>query len=231
MIFLAEKDYYETLGVSKNASQEEIKQAYKNLAKKYHPDVSTEQNAEHKFKEINEAFSVLGDEQKRKNYDAFGSAGERFSGFQGFNYGDFSHMDFDFQDLFSEMGFGGFDEFFGRARGSGRARRQRKGEDIIIKLSVSFMEAAKGAEKEIELKRVEECSKCHGKGTLSDKGRKTCPTCRGRGIETKTQKTFFGIFQTQMTCSQCHGSGEIITEPCLECNGMGKVSRKRKISV
>ncbi|MFH1587802.1 MAG: molecular chaperone DnaJ [Candidatus Diapherotrites archaeon] len=221
---MAGKDYYSVLGISKNASQEEIKKAYKQMAKKFHPDVSSESNAEQKFKEVNEAYGVLGDETKRKNYDQFGEAGEKFSNFGGFNSGDFSRMDFDFSDLFSGMGFGGFEDLFG-----GMQRRgAQKGADIVVKLGISFMDAALGTEKEIEIQRIEECEKCHGSGGT---GIKNCPQCNGRGMEVKTRKTIFGIFQTQSTCSKCRGEGGIITDPCKECNGQGKLKRKRKIKL
>ncbi len=218
------KDYYNILGVSKNASQDEIKKAYKKLAKKYHPDVSSEPNAESKFKEIQEAYSVLSDETKRRNYDQFGEAGEKFSGFGGFNFGGFSHSEFDFEDLFEGMGFGGLGDLFGTRK----KRSPKKGQDLVLKLSISFMEACFGTEKEIEITRIEKCDACNGVGGT---GLKTCPVCHGRGVETRTRRTFLGIMQTTNTCNNCGGTGTIIQNPCNKCNGTGLIKKKRKIKI
>jgi molecular chaperone DnaJ len=219
------KDYYEVLGLQKNASQEEIKRAYKQMAKKFHPDVSSEADAETRFKEVQEAYGVLGDETKRRNYDQFGSAGEKFSGFGGFNYGDFSHAEFDFEDLFSGMGFSGFGDLFGSRQ---RKNRPQKGQDLIFKLSISFMEAVFGTTKEIELNRIEKCDSCNGQGGT---GKKTCSICKGKGMETRTRRTILGLMQTSSTCSNCGGEGTIISNPCNKCNGSGLMNKKRKIKI
>ncbi len=222
------KDYYEVLGINKNASEQEIKTAYKKLAKKYHPDISKEENAEEKFKEVLEAYSVLKDPQKRKNYDQFGHAAEGFQGFKGFGEGfsgfDFSGAGFDFEDIFDSFGFG---DIFG----SRKRRGPKKGVDLRVDLSIGFKEAAFGTEKEIEIERLEECSKCNGTGSEKKDGLITCPECRGTGYETRNQRTPFGTFSTKTTCRRCRGEGKTIKNPCSECNGTGRKRKNRKIKV
>lgn len=228
------KDYYEILGIKKDSSQEEIKNAYKKLAKKYHPDVSKEGNAEEKFKEVLEAYNVLSDPQKRSNYDQFGHAAEGFSGFrgfgdfgQGFDFSDFSNVGFDFEDLFDRFGFG---DIFGREFRRTK-HRARKGLDLRYDLSVGFEEAAFGTEKEIELERVEECEKCGGSGSAGKGGMIDCTECGGSGVKETTKRTFFGIFTTRTACRKCRGEGKIVKNPCKECNGLGRIRIKRKIKV
>jgi len=219
------KDYYNILGVSRGTSQEEIKKAYKKLAKKYHPDISKEPDAEQKFKDVQHAYSVLGDEQKRRNYDQFGEQAERFGGgggFQGFG---------GFEDIFESFGGGGFSDIFGSAFGFGGRRGPRRGEDIAFRLNLSFEEAAFGTEKEIEIQRVEVCDTCNGSGAKPGAKISTCSICHGSGIERKVRKTFLGVIQTQNTCSKCGGQGKIPEENCNTCNGEGRVKKKKKLKV
>jgi molecular chaperone DnaJ len=227
---MTEKNYYNTLGIQKNASTEEIKKAYKQLAKKYHPDISKEPNAEQKFKEVQEAYSILSDPTKRQNYDQFGSASQKFTGFKGFNYGDFSNMEFDFEDLFNGMGFRGFSDMFGMGQKT-RKRRPQHGEDIAIKLTISFMEAAFGTQKDIIFERIEECEEGNGNGAKKGTHPTTCPNCNGKGIETKTIRTILGIMQTTTTCTRCKGEGTTIKEPCPKCKGRGKTLNKKKATI
>lgn len=227
---MAEKrDYYEILGLNKGASEQEIKSAYKKLAKKYHPDISKDKNAEEKFKEVLEAYSVLRDPQKKANYDEFGHAAEGFQGFkgfggQGFSGFDFSGMGFDFDDLFKGFGFG--DMF-----GSRQRRGPRKGVDLRFDLSIKFEEAVFGAKKEIEIERVEACDKCNGTGSEEKDGLINCPQCQGSGMQTSSQRTPFGTFTTRTTCRKCSGEGKTIKNPCSKCSGTGRIKKKRKIMV
>ncbi len=222
------KDYYEILGVERNATQEEIKAAYKRLAKKYHPDLNKEPGAEEKFKEIQHAYSVLGDETKRKNYDQFGQEAENFQGFSGFG----SHeANFDFEDIFDSMGFGSaFEEFF---TGFGREhrRRPRRGEDIVIRLNISFEEAVNGGKKKIEFERYEECNTCKGSGAKPGSKIIKCQKCNGTGVGKTIRRTFIGVIQTQTTCSKCGGEGSYVEQKCEECNGAGKVKRRKTIEI
>lgn len=227
-------DYYETLGLKKGASNEEIKKAYKDLAKKYHPDVSKEHDAEKKFKEINHAYSVLSDPQKKEQYDAYGEdAFKGFGGGSGGGYGGFGGGNVDFEDLFSQFsnfGFSDFGDLFG-GRGSGGGRRTHKdnGSNIKLELTLSFEEAAFGATKEIAYERIERCEKCHGTG--AEGALKTCSTCKGKGMEVRQQRTPFGIFQTQSVCHTCAGNGQIPEKVCSKCDGDGLIARKATISV
>ncbi len=231
---MAEKDYYKILGLGKGASEQEIKAAYKRLAKKFHPDISREQNAEEKFKEIQEAYSVLSDSQKRQAYDSYGHGFEGFRGFSGFGPGfsgfsGFSSMDFDFEDLFNMFTRGGFSDIF-----SSQFRREgtpEKGSDLRVNMPVSFEEAAFGAEKEISVQRIVQCGECGGKGYRKDSDIETCRHCNGRGVVTKTRRTVLGMFQTTSTCPNCHGSGHEIKNPCRKCKGRGSFDEKRKIKV
>ncbi len=225
------KDYYKTLGVSKNATKEEIKKAYKQLARKYHPDVNKDPGAAEKFKEINEAAQVLGDDTKRQQYDQFGDA-ESFkqaSGFRGFDFSDFG---FDFTD-FASFDFGDiFDRFFGGGtpfRTTGR--RASRGADLRYDMEITLEEAAFGAEKEILIPRNETCPECDGTGAESDSDIITCPDCDGTGMVRRTQRTPFGMFSTSTTCRKCHGEGRYIKEECPTCDGTGIVHERRKIKV
>jgi molecular chaperone DnaJ len=225
-------DYYSVLGLKKGASLEEIKKAYKEHAKKFHPDVSKEHDAEKKFKEVNEAYSVLSDPEKKENYDKFGDNYKGFEGYkqQGFGQGN----DFDFEDIFSQFGFGGFsdlNDMFGGAGGGGRGRGQRKdnGSNLKVELTITFNEAVFGATKDINYERIQKCEKCNGSGAEGEL--KNCSTCKGRGHVLHQQRTPFGIFQTQAVCHTCHGKGQMAEKECTHCNGNGFTSSRTKLSV
>ena len=206
---MAKRDYYEVLGVDKNADDAAIKRAYRQLAKKNHPDVNPgDKDAEERFKEINEAYQVLSNPQKRAQYDQFGHDGPQ-AGFGGGGYGDFSG--------FSGGGFGGFEDIFssffgGGAGGGARSNGPVPGDDLRYDLTLSFEEAALGCEKEINLVRDEECPTCGGTGAAPGSKVETCSTCNGTGQERVVSNTPFGRIQNIRTCSRCHGSGKIITE-------------------
>ena len=219
---MAERDYYEILGVSKSASNDEIKKAYRNLAKKYHPDVSTEPNATEKFKEVQKAYDCLSDETKRANYDQFGSEdGNPFGGGQGFNG--------------FNGGFGGFEDIFSSFFGGGRQRRgpsgPMKGSDIRMNINLTFEEAAFGTKKEIKVDRYEECTRCGGTGAESKNDIHTCSRCRGTGRIITEQQTILGRIQSESVCPDCRGKGKIIDHACSSCRGAGKVKKQAKISV
>ena len=223
------RDYYDVLGVAKDADDAAIKKAYRQLAKKYHPDVNPgDKNAEEKFKEVNEAYQTLSDPQKRATYDQFGPDGPQ-AGFGGGGFGGFSG--------FEGGGFGGFEDifssFFGGGAGGARSNGPIPGDDLRYDLTISFEEAAMGCEKEINLVRDEECPTCHGSGAKPGSKVDTCPNCHGTGQERVVSNTPFGRIQNVRTCSRCHGEGKIITEPCAKCHGRGKVrvSKRRTIKV
>ncbi len=219
-----EKDYYKILGVSKDASKEEIKAAYKRLAKKYHPDLNKSSDAAEKFKEINEAAAVLGDKQKRAQYDQFGAAGEQFQGFGGFDFSDFMSdiggFGFDFDKIFENFG-----------RHSGRTRRRQSGSDLRYDMEIELEDAAFGVAKTISIPRIDTCDKCSGSGAESPDDIVTCPECGGRGTSTRTQRTPFGLFSTTTTCRKCRGEGKYVKNECSECGGAGVVRKTRKIEV
>jgi molecular chaperone DnaJ len=221
---MAKRDYYEVLGIKKDATQDEIKKAYREMAKKYHPDVSKDPNATEKFKEIQEAYEVLNDSQKRAQYDQFGHAGAN----QGFGGGGYTYSGGfpSFDDIINEM-FGGI---FGGSR-SNRGSRARVGSDIRKQISITFEEAAFGTEKNISITKLDNCKKCNGLGAESSKDIKTCPTCKGSGRVVTTQSSFFGTFQTETTCPTCQGTGKVITNKCSECNGAGRVRTTSTINV
>ncbi len=225
---MADKDYYKILGISKNASKDEIKKAFKKLALVYHPDRAPEDKKkeyEEKFKEINEAVSVLGDDKKRQQYDQFGSSSFQggAGGFEGFDYSDIMSQ-------FRSGTFGNFDDVFDHLfGGEGRkSSRGRRGSDLAYELEITLEEAAKGAEKTIQLNKLERCTACHGKGALSFEN---CHHCHGSGYMKKTQRTPFGIFQQTGPCPYCHGRGELPQDSCKECGGEGLQRRKKKIEV
>ena len=226
---MAKKDYYEVLGVEKGASEAEIKSAFRKLAKKYHPDVSKEPNAEEKFKEAQEAYAVLSDSSRRKQYDQFGHAGFDNSSGAGGGY-DFSG--FDFSDIFEQAFGGGFSSFgfsdFGFGGSRGGRNRSRQGADALYKMDITFDEAVKGCEKEIILDVSEECDKCHGKGGL---GEETCSECNGRGTVRQQTNSIFGAFIGESTCRECGGSGSTYKEKCKECRGKGYIIKEKKIKV
>ena len=220
-----EKDYYKILGVGKNASTVDIKAAYKKLAKQYHPDLNKSPDATEKFKEINEAAAVLGDPQKKQQYDQFGSAGEQFQGgFSGFDNSDFMSdiggMGFDFESIFENV--------FG---GGGRTRRRQRGSDLRYDMEIELEDAAFGAAKTISIPRLEQCPKCKGTGAENPDDIITCPECNGKGASTRSQRTPFGVFSTTSTCRRCRGQGKIVKEDCRECHGRGVVQKTRKIEI
>lgn len=224
------RDYYEVLGVAKGAGEDEIKKAYRKLAMKYHPDKNPgDADAEAKFKEINEAYSVLSDEDKRAKYDQYGHAafdpsmGGGSSGFGGF--GGFGGDGFDFGDIFSS--------FFGGGSSRRSASNAVEGEDILTRVTITFEEAAFGCKKEISFARVEGCSECGASGAAKGTTPETCSTCKGTGRVTVQQQSMFGYMQTQRACQNCRGTGKIIKTPCKNCNGKGyiKVNKKLEVSI
>ena len=224
------RDYYEVLGVSKSASEDEIKKAYRGLAKKYHPDLHPgDAEAEAKFKEVNEAYDVLSDGDKRAKYDQYGHAafdpaaggGSGFGGFGGFGGG---FGDFDFGDIFSNM-------FGGGGSSRSRANMPVEGDDVAARVNLSFEEAAFGCKKEVSFARVEECSECTGSGAAKGTKPETCQTCRGTGRVTVQQQTMLGYMQTQKACQNCRGTGKIVKTPCKNCNGKGYIKVNKKLDV
>ncbi|MBQ0081396.1 MAG: molecular chaperone DnaJ [Alistipes sp.] len=220
---MAEKrDYYEVLGVEKSASKDEIKKAYRKAALKYHPDRNPgDKEAEEKFKEAAEAYSVLSDDQKRARYDQFGHAGMQggAGGFGGFSGG------FSMDDIFSNFG-DIFGDFFGGGSGFGsrsRGPRVYRGQDLSMRMKLTLNEVINGATKKIKYRRDVTCDACSGSGSKDGSQKVTCPRCNGRGVVIQTQQSFFGQVQTQHECPDCHGTGEIIKDPCTKCKGQGVV--------
>lgn len=227
------RDYYEVLGVSKGASDDEIKKAYRKLAKKYHPDMNPgDKEAEAKFKEVNEAYSVLSDKEKRARYDQFGHAGvdpNYGAGGPGGGFGGFDMGDIDLGDIFGSFFGGGFGGFGG---GGGQRRNgPQKGESLRANLTITFEEAAFGCEKEINLNRTEECDACHGSGCEPGTTAETCPDCRGTGVVRVQQRTGGFAFSSTAPCSRCRGTGKIIHSPCKACGGSGSVKKSKRITV
>ena len=233
------KDYYEVLGVNKNATDDELKKAYRKLAKKYHPDANPDnkQEAEAKFKEVNEAYETLSDPQKRRMYDQFGTADPSGAGFGGGPFGgngyyQYTSSDFgdfgDLGDIFSSFFGGGFG---GQRASSRRNNGPRKGEDLNLNIDISFEESFLGVEKEITISRQETCNICHGTGAKAGTSPVKCPTCNGTGQVTTFQNTILGRVQTTRTCNECRGTGEIIKEPCENCHGKGTVRKTPKVKV
>ncbi len=219
------RDYYEVLGVDKNADDATIKKAYRALAKKYHPDMNPgDAEAEKKFKEASEAYAVLSDADKRRQYDQFGHAA--FDGSAGGNAYDFSNMDF--SDIFGDI-FGDF--FGGSTRSRGASNSPTKGANLRARVNISFEDAAFGCEKELEIVLKDECGTCHGTGAKPGTSKETCSRCGGQGRIRTTQQSFFGTVQNITTCPDCNGTGQIIREKCVDCRGTGYVSRKKRITV
>ncbi len=217
------KDFYSLLGVSKSASQEEIKQAFRKLAHKYHPDKSG--GDEVKFKEINEAYQVLGDPKKRSQYDQFGSAAFENGGTgQGFN-------GFDFSGFQGGAGFEDLGDIFGDLFGGGRRTRTPKGGDIQVDTEILFRDAVFGTEKTITLNKPSACERCGGTGGEPAAGMETCKTCKGAGVEASVQRTILGNIQTKRTCSTCHGSGDVPKKTCTTCRGEGIERKSRSFVV
>lgn len=214
---MSKRDYYEVLGVEKSADDATIKKAYRTLAKKYHPDVSSEDNAEAKFKEVQEAYEVLSDGQKRQQYDTFGHQANNGQGFQG------SGFDFDINDIFSS--------FFGGGTQRQQTNRRRKGQDIRRRMSVSFEESIFGKKKKIRVTAHEECHTCHGTGAHSKDDIKTCSRCHGKGTVIIEQQSLFGRTRTQTTCPICNGSGKEVTKKCDTCRGEGTIAKDKEIEI
>ncbi|HQA50344.1 MAG TPA: molecular chaperone DnaJ [Syntrophomonadaceae bacterium] len=227
---MSKRDLYEVLGLSRDASAEEIKKAYRQLARKYHPDVNREDpNASEKFKEISEAYEILSDPQKRAAYDRFGhDAFDPTRGAGGFN-GGFGGFGFD--DLGG--GFGDlFDMIFGTGAGRGRQRTgPQRGADREIRMEINFEDALFGVERDIQISRVEKCEHCKGTGAQPGSSATTCPTCKGSGQVRNVQSTPFGRFETIRTCSRCQGEGKIIENPCSKCRGTGKAKKTRTLNI
>lgn len=220
---MSKRDYYEVLGLDKNASKEEIKKAYRKLSKKYHPDINKEADAADKFKEVKEAYEVLSDDQKRDQYDRFGHTdpNQGFGGFGG--DGDFG-------------GFGGFEDIFSTFFGGGSSRRRdpnapRQGADLQYTMTLTFKEAVFGKETEIEIPREETCDTCHGSGAKPGTQPETCSHCHGSGQINTEQNTPFGKIVNRRVCHYCNGTGKMIKNKCKTCGGTGKVKKRRRINV
>lgn len=224
------KDYYDILGITKDASDQDIKRAYRNLAKKYHPDVSKEENAEEKFKEVQAAYDVLSDPQKKSQYDQFGHAGSNFgNGFEGFGggggfegFGGFG----DFSDIFSS--------FFGGGATRGRRTQQQErtnGEDIEISMTIDFMEAALGTTKKINIEQEVDCHTCNGTGADHPDDVETCDKCHGQGYVNVDQRTILGTIRSQQVCNKCNGTGKFIKKHCSTCRGSGRVKENKTVDV
>ncbi|MBQ5322546.1 MAG: molecular chaperone DnaJ [Oscillospiraceae bacterium] len=228
------RDYYEVLGVEKGATDDEIKKAYRKMAKKYHPDLNPDdKTAEAKFKEVGEAYEVLSDKQKRSRYDQFGHAGvdPSYGGGQGGyeRYQQSAHGDFgDFSDIFGDI-FSGFG--FGGSTKTRNPNGPIRGNDVQVRIQLSFMEAVKGCKKDIPIQRLERCADCGGTGAKAGTSPETCPDCGGSGQVRVQQRSPFGVIQTVKACSRCGGKGKVINDPCKTCNGMGRVRHNKKISV
>lgn len=212
------RDYYEVLGVDRNATEGKLKKVFRKLAFDYHPDRNREDGAEERFKEINEAYEVLSDPDKRAAYDRFGHDGSQGTfgqGFEGFNFGGFGDI---------------FDAFFGGTTTATRQAPQR-GADLQHRITITLEEAAFGVEKEINILRTEHCSRCQGTGCQANTQPSRCPNCNGTGQLRRVQQSIFGRFTNITTCSHCHGEGKIITEPCPQCRGAGKEKSQRNLLI
>jgi molecular chaperone DnaJ len=232
---MEKRDYYEVLGVDKNADASEIKKAYRKLAMKYHPDKNPDnKEAEQKFKEASEAYEVLIDADKRSKYDRYGHAGlEGAFGGSGFDWGNFTHYS-DLEDIFGGDGLGGiFEQLFGGgfSRGGSRGgRRQNRGEDLQLSLSLTLEEIAKGVHKKLKINVKDTCAACNGTGS-ADGNSKTCPQCHGSGQVMQTSRSLFGHMQTVVRCPTCNGEGQVIENKCRSCHGEGRISKVKTVEV
>ncbi len=227
------RDYYEVLGVSKTATDAEIKKAYRKLAMKYHPDYNPgDKNAEEKFKEINEANEILSDPEKRKRYDQFGFAGvdPNYGAGQGGGFGGFEGG-VDLGDIFGDIFGGAFGGFAGGGSRSSASNSPRKGQDIRVRITLSFDEAVHGCKKNITITRQQPCPGCGGSGAAAGTSPEVCPDCGGRGYTVQQQRTPFGVMQSQQPCARCGGKGKLIKDPCKVCHGSGRVATKKPLEV
>ena len=228
------RDYYEVLGISKSATDDEIKSAYRKTAKKYHPDLHPDDKAsEDKFKEASEAYEVLSDKEKKSRYDQFGHAGVDPSygaGAGGFG-GGFGGGGVDLGDLFGDLFGGGFGGFGGSSRSRQNPNAARRGADIRVSLVLSFMEAVHGCKKTVSVNRQDACSECGGSGAAKGTSPESCPDCHGSGFVTVQQRTPFGVMQSSRPCSRCGGKGKIIKSPCTKCHGTGNVGTAKRVEV
>lgn len=223
------RDYYEVLGVDKNADEAAIKKAYRVLAKKYHPDMNPgDAEAEKKFKEASEAYAVLSDPEKRRQYDQYGHAAFEGGGGGAGGFGGFDFSGTDFSDIFGDI----FGDFFGGGRSrSGKGNGPMKGANLRTSVRITFEEAVFGCEKQIELNVKEECKTCHGTGAKPGTSPETCPKCGGKGQVVFTQQSFFGTVRNVQTCPDCQGTGKVIREKCPDCRGTGYIPMRKKYAV
>ncbi len=225
------RDYYEVLGINKSASKDEIRSAYRKLAKKYHPDINHDPDAPKKFEEVQEAYDVLSDDQKRAAYDQYGFAAFGNGSSTGGSGNPFGG------EGFSSQGFGGFDDLFnsffggGSRRGNANRSGPQKGNDSLYSVKISFMDSIKGSSVTIPLTYDEQCEHCHGSGAASESDISTCPYCGGTGYTTQRQQTIFGTMESQAVCSKCHGTGKIVKKSCPKCDGNGYNRVRKNIEV
>ncbi len=221
---MAKKDYYETLGVARNANTDDIRKAYKRLAKQYHPDLNKSPDASEKFKEINEAASVLGDDKKRAHYDRYGTSAQGTgAGDSGFDFRDATDFGFDFDEIFNR--------FFRGGSFGGQRRRSGRGSDLRYDLEITLEEAARGVRKTIVLEKPEICPDCSGTGAKDKSDIKTCDTCHGTGFQRQTRQMPFGVFTTSAVCNTCGGQGSTIKNPCKKCRGAGRIEKEKKLEI
>ena len=229
------RDYYEVLGVSRNADAAAIKKAYRKLAKKYHPDMNPgDKEAEQKFKEASEAYAVLSDPDKRRQYDQFGHAAfENGGGGAGGGFGGFDFNGADMGDIFGDIFGGGFGDIFGGGFGGGQTQRSgpRRGENLRVRLNITFEEAAFGCEKDVSVERSEQCATCKGSGCQPGTTPEICPDCHGSGMVQVQQRTPMGVFASTRPCQKCRGTGRIIHQPCTDCGGTGAVRKRKTIKI
>lgn len=219
---MSKKDYYEVLGVSKNADAKEIKKAFKMLAKKYHPDINKADDAEERFTEVQDAYAVLSDENKRAQYDQYGHAA-----FEQMNHGHHASEGFDFSDIFSDIFGGGFGGFSRQQNPNG----PRNGRDMEMQIELTFKEAVYGTSKDININVENDCQTCNGSGAKDPSKVQTCNTCAGHGRVHRQQQSFFGMTMTEVICPDCQGRGKTITEKCTDCNGNGRTNNQSTVSV